>query len=459
MLGGVSTIAVRLQTWVEVLVDCPGAQGLYTYQLAADLEVSPGDILSVPFGSQQLGAIAVRLLSELPQQLRSSQIRTVDTFVAGFFSPAYWQLLERLAAYYQTPLIQVIRTALPPGLLAKSKRRVRLVLPPPTSSISLSGSAQQLLSRLQQSPTGDYSWQYLQQQSRSAYRDLQQLLQQGWVESYLATPQPPRPKQQQAVSVIVHANSVEGLTRRQQEILTVLQRQGGDCWLSEALQLCRTTSATLKGLAEKGCLAIESREVLRTTHSSGGERDRPKVLTDNQQKALEAIASLSQFAQVLLHGVTGSGKTEVYLQAIAPRLQAGYSVLVLVPEIGLTPQLTDRFQARFGHQVCVYHSALSDGERYDTWRQMLSGQPQVVIGTRSAVFAPLPKLGLIVLDEEHDSSFKQDQPMPCYHARTVARWRAELEDCPLILGSATPSLESWLQAKDIPFLPTPRPHP
>ncbi|NJL88341.1 MAG: hypothetical protein HC886_24120 [Leptolyngbyaceae cyanobacterium SM1_1_3] len=221
MLGGVSTIAVRLQTWVEVLVDCPGAQGLYTYQLAADLEVSPGDILSVPFGSQQLGAIAVRLLSELPQQLRSSQIRTVDTFVAGFFSPAYWQLLERLAAYYQTPLIQVIRTALPPGLLAKSKRRVRLVLPPPTSSISLSGSAQQLLSRLQQSPTGDYSWQYLQQQSRSAYRDLQQLLQQGWVESYLATPQPPRPKQQQAVSVIVHANSVEGLTRRQQEILAL----------------------------------------------------------------------------------------------------------------------------------------------------------------------------------------------------------------------------------------------
>ncbi|HAX87344.1 MAG TPA: primosomal protein N', partial [Cyanobacteria bacterium UBA11370] len=105
---------------------------------------------------------------------------------------------------------------------------------------------------------------------------------------------------------------------------------------------------------------------------------------------------------------------------------------------------TDRFRARFGNKVNVYHSALSTGERYDTWRQMLTGEPQVVIGTRSAVFAPLPKLALIILDEEHDSSFKQDQPAPTYHARTVAQWRAELENCPLILGSATPSLETWV---------------
>ncbi|NER07132.1 MAG: primosomal protein N', partial [Okeania sp. SIO3C4] len=152
-------------------------------------------------------------------------------------------------------------------------------------------------------------------------------------------------------------------------------------------------------------------------------------------------------SQVLLHGVTGSGKTEVYLQAIAPILKSGKSALVLVPEIGLTPQLTDRFRARFGKKVYVYHSALSPGERYDTWRNMTWGIPQVIIGTRSAIFAPLPKLGLIVLDEEHDNSFKQDRPAPCYHARTVAKWRAELENCPLILGSATPSLESWLETR------------
>jgi primosomal protein N' (replication factor Y) (superfamily II helicase) len=158
---------------------------------------------------------------------------------------------------------------------------------------------------------------------------------------------------------------------------------------------------------------------------------------------VEAIAQLNQFQKVLLHGVTGSGKTEVYLQAIAPILERGQSALVLVPEIGLTPQLTDRFRARFGDRVRVYHSALSEGERYDTWRQLLSGTPQVLIGTRSAIFAPLPNLGCILLDEEHDSSFKQDQPAPCYHARTLAEWRSQLLNCPLILGSATPALETW----------------
>jgi primosomal protein N' (replication factor Y) len=219
-------------------------------------------------------------------------------------------------------------------------------------------------------------------------------------------------------------------------------------WLSELLQICNTTSSTIKKLEEKGYVVIQEREILRTATEPTIAGDRPKALTSAQAYALERITDLDGFASVLLHGVTGSGKTEVYLQAIAPILQQGKSALVLVPEIGLTPQLTDRFRARFGNKVCVYHSALSDGERYDTWRQMIAGEPQVVIGTRSAVFAPLPKLGLIVLDEEHDSSFKQDQPAPTYHARTVATWRAELENCPLVLGSATPSLETWVNIRE-----------
>jgi primosomal protein N' (replication factor Y) len=125
----------------------------------------------------------------------------------------------------------------------------------------------------------------------------------------------------------------------------------------------------------------------------------------------------------------------------------------------LTPQLTDRFQQRFGDRVCVYHSGLSDGERYDAWRRLLQGEPMVTIGTRSAVFAPVPQLGIIILDEEHDGSFKQDQPMPCYHARTVAQWRAELEACPLVLGSATPSLETWVALQTPEPLETPPAEP
>lgn len=436
--------------WVEVLVDCPGVEGLFTYHLPADLTVKPGDILSVPFGTQQVGGIAIRCCHTPPAGLDASQVRAVDSVIsAGFFPAHYWSLLNRVATYYCTSLMQVVRVALPPGLLARSQRRIRLIASAEDPAeraqqlALLSPTARQLLELLQASKTGDYSWQHLQRQLKGVSKALQELGKLGWVENYLQPPTPVRPKLKQAVTLV--APTAANLTARQQEVLSVLQRQGGEVWLADLLQLCRTSSSTLKSLAEKGCVVLEPREVLRTETGIALQSDRPKQLTADQSVALQQIRSLNGYSRVLLHGVTGSGKTEVYLQAIAPILQRGQSALVLVPEIGLTPQLTDRFQARFGQQVCVYHSALSEGERYDTWRQMLSGEARVVIGTRSAIFAPLPNLGLIVLDEEHDTSFKQDQPAPCYHARTIAQWRAELENCPLILGSATPSLETWLE--------------
>lgn len=433
--------------WVEVLVDCPGVQGLYTYELPSgfsDLGIQPGAILSVPFGARQVGAIAIRLLSSLPPDLEPSRLKPVESVVdRGCFDPSYWQLLERTATYYQTPLIQVIRAALPPGLLAKSQRRVRLTPTAEANPARLSPDAQHLLTLLHR--RSDYTWQYLARQCSQGRAALNQLQVQGQIEVYLSTPRPPQPQQRQAVILAAAAPSL-ALTARQQEILSTLRRQGGDLWLTDALQICRTTTKTLKALAAKGCLTLASREMLRLGDQTTQVADRPKVLTPDQQIALDHLHRLHHCATVLLHGVTGSGKTEVYLQAIAPRLQAKQSALVLVPEIGLTPQLTDRFRQRFGQRVRVYHSSLSDGERYDTWRQLLSGEPQVIIGTRSAVFLPVPNLGLIVLDEEHDSSFKQDQPAPTYHARQVAQWRSQLQDCPLVLGSATPALESWQAA-------------
>ncbi|HEY9696941.1 MAG TPA: primosomal protein N' [Trichocoleus sp.] len=434
--------------WAEVLVDCPGTQGLYTYQVPDDLPLHLGDIVSVPFANQQIGGIVIRLLHQLPAELATTVVRPVaDLICQGFFPAGYWELLQQVADYYCTPLMQVIRVALPPGLLGRSQRRIRLnsdLLPESTSTL-LNPIAQRLLELLQGQKQGDYSWQYLQRQVRGADRGLRDLLRQGWVESYLEAPAPLRPKQQPSITLIADLPLVN-LTPRQQEILDVLKRRGGEMWMTELLQTCQVSSSVLKALAQKGCVLIQQREVLRL-ESSGATADQPKQLNPAQTKALETILELTGFATVLLHGVTGSGKTEVYLQAIEPILQKGQSALVLVPEIGLTPQLTDRFRARFGARVRVYHSALAEGERYDTWRQMLSGTPQIVIGTRSAVFAPLPNLGLIVLDEEHDSSFKQDQPAPCYHARTVAQWRAKLTNCPLLLGSATPALETWLSTQ------------
>ncbi len=477
--------AHHLQTvWVDVLVDCPGASGLYTYRVPKELTVQPGDIVSVSFGAQQVGAIAIRLSCSLHPGVVPSSIKPIEEVVnTSFFNKEYWQLLNRVADYYQTSLIRVLKTSLPPGLLSKSQRRVRLFRPAPTSAPtehtklsaaltknaqSLSESAVQLMETLQNSPEGDYSWQYLQRQIKaprktgSTAQAIRQLRQQGLVESYLAAPRSPHPQKRQAVVLVAQAGeamtySDQTLSQRQQAILAQLAQLGGELWLSDALRALQTTSKTLKKMASLGYLVIEPREVLRAGSHSGALPDQPKVLTTDQAAALGVLHQMNGYEEALLHGVTGSGKTEVYLQAIAPILKAKKSALVLVPEIGLTPQLTDRFRSRFGQQVYIYHSGLSEGERYDTWRQMLTGEPQVIIGTRSAVFSPLPNLGVIILDEEHDGSFKQDRPMPCYHARQVARWRAELEKCPLILGSATPSLETWVrfQPDSEPYSQTP----
>ncbi len=448
-------IGTSLNRWIEVLVDCPGSSEIYTYRLPEQLEVKPGDILSVPFGTQQLGGIAIRLLTQPPLDIPLEKIRDVaDVVSAGFFPPTYWQLLRKVAAYYYTPLIQVIRVALPPGLLGRSQRRIRLVKAP--TPPFLSSSAQQILQLLTAQAEGDYSFVYLQRQVKGAYRAVRELQRFGLVESYLEPPQPTRPKLQKAV-ILTGSTFDRDLTTRQREILEVLRRRGGELWQNELLLACSTSTSTLKALEQKGYIVTQEREVLRTSPFGGVDihPEQSKTLTPAQKEALATINQLQGYATVLLHGVTGSGKTEVYLQAIAPLLSQGKSALVLVPEIGLTPQLTDRFRARFGNKISVYHSALSEGERYDTWRMMLTGEPQVVIGTRSAVFAPLPNLGLIILDEEHDTSFKQDSPIPTYHARNVAQWRAELENCPLVLGSATPSLETWVNINPTHYLSLP----
>jgi primosomal protein N' (replication factor Y) len=312
------------------------------------------------------------------------------------------------------------------------------------------------LERLLNAPEQDYSWRFLQQKVPQAAQGLRQLLHLGWVERYLSLPKPTAAKLQQAVSLVDW--HVSELSNKQEKVLALLQASGGEQWLSELLYQAEVSASVVQTLQRKGAVAIAPRERLRQHLEPAVSADQPQTLTPAQAQALSAIRHAPAGSQLLLHGVTGSGKTEVYLQAIAPLLAAGRSALVLVPEIGLTPQLTDRFRRRFGEQIQVYHSGLSEGERYDAWRRLLSGDPLVVIGTRSAVFAPLPNLGLIVLDEEHDSSFKQEQPMPCYHARTVAQWRATLEPCPLLLGSATPAIETWAQAQGMVPAPLPAQH-
>ncbi len=439
-------IGTKAHGLVEVLVDCPTIQGLFTYNIPGRLTIRIGDILSVPFGDRIVGGIAIRLVAKLPEGFSIDKIKDIDDVVAsGLFKANYWQWLEQIAQYYYTPLIQVIKVALPPGLLSRSHRRIRAIATASNSEIFLSSIAKELLNLLNSQSDRNYSWQHIQKQIPQAKRGLQELLDKKLVVSYLESGKNQKPKLQKAVILISDLFGSD-LNDRQRSILGVLKQHNGELWQSDLLRLIDTKSfAVLKPIVDRGYIAIVNKEKLRFEQELGIFQQEPaKRLTPDQAVALESINQISGFAQVLLHGVTGSGKTEVYLQSIEQILAQHKSVLVLVPEIGLTPQLTDRFRSRFGDKVCVYHSALSDGERYDTWRQMLTETSQIIIGTRSAIFAPLPNLGLIILDEEHDSSFKQDQPAPTYQTRDIAKWRAELECCPLILGSATPSLETWV---------------
>ena len=445
-------IGIKAHGLVEVLVDCPGTQALFTYNVPERLSIRAGDILSVPLGGQIVGGIAIRFVDRLPDGLAIDKIKDIDDVVAsGLFKANYWQWLTQIAEYYYTPLIQVIKVALPPGLLTRSQRRIRACISASDSiddsisGIFLSHIAKQIINLLNSHPSRSYSWQHIQKQVPQARRGLKELLDRKLVESYLESGKTPHPKLQKAV-ILTSELVGSDLNERQRKVVEVLKQYHGELWQSDLLKLIDSkSSAVLKNIADKGYIAIVNKEKLRFEQELGiFQQEQAKVLTTDQAVALETINQLSGFAQVLLHGVTGSGKTEVYLQAIEQILAQSRSVLVLVPEIGLTPQLTDRFRSRFGDKVCVYHSALSDGERYDTWRQMLTPTSQIIIGTRSAIFAPLPNLGLIILDEEHDSSFKQDQPAPTYQTRDIAKWRAQLESCPLILGSATPSLETWV---------------
>ncbi|MCM3637926.1 primosomal protein N' [Sporosarcina luteola] len=243
----------------------------------------------------------------------------------------------------------------------------------------------------------------------------------------------------------IHPNA-----KKQAELIRwMLNHAGKSIEAAKLMNESGIQNSVLKAVIEKGGATEAYVETYR-------EPDAPKLqdtpmplrLTEEQHTALEKVkvaADSGNAETFLLHGITGSGKTEVYLQAIKHVLDKGKEAIVLVPEISLTPQMTARFQERFGELVAVMHSGLSAGEKYDEWRKIHRREVKVVVGARSAIFAPFENIGIIILDEEHESTYKQEDT-PRYHARDVAIWRSEYFGCPVILGSATPSLESYARA-------------
>ena len=210
-------------------------------------------------------------------------------------------------------------------------------------------------------------------------------------------------------------------------------------------ELMEISSSALSTLLEKKVLLEIKEEDYRMKY--GEKRDYRKSLTVSQQVVVDCVLKDKVHTPFLLFGVTGSGKTEVYMQIIERVLQMGKTAIMLVPEISLTPQMIEQFSNRFGDQIAALHSALSEGEKYDEWRRIARGDASIVIGARSAIFAPLKNIGVIIMDEEHSDSYKQGDKNPRYHARDIAIWRANYHHCPVLLGSATPSLESMARAQ------------
>ncbi|MCC6124148.1 MAG: primosomal protein N' [Pirellulales bacterium] len=241
----------------------------------------------------------------------------------------------------------------------------------------------------------------------------------------------------------------EKIPPKQQMVLKVLAAGTSPMTAAELAREAKCTAAPIAALRRKALIRSHTARLhVGQQSASSIVRERHLVMNPDQRRALEAILRTmraKEYRTILIHGVTGSGKTEVYIQAIQEVIHFGRQAIVLVPEISLTPQTVERFRSRFG-EVAVLHSHLTDAERHWHWQRIAEGKVPVVVGARSAIFAPTPHLGLIVMDEEHEASFKQDSA-PRYHARDVAIERAKAEAVPLVLGSATPSLESWHKAR------------
>jgi primosomal protein N' (replication factor Y) len=433
---------VEEHRFVEVAVPLP-VQDTYDYAVPSGMVVEPGCRVEVPYRGRRVSGVVLAVLgSPRPQKGRGRPIREIHEVVDGSPVLPASLLPVVLEAAHRTlaPPGVALAAAIPPGTTPRPGRRV-LLLPAGKRALER-GEAPESLRRLlwalgrRARPESE-----LRRRFSGLSRVLDRIEQLGWVRRETAT-DPPRVRaltrrvyRLRPGLVPEELQSQLGRAPRQREIIERLAR--GEAPLR--------SSSSLRALVEAGWVQVEKREVRRSPPVAPvSDAGQIPELTPHQA---EAVRQISEFIDegregaFLLYGITGSGKTEVYLRATERVLRAGRAAIVLVPEISLTHQVVDRFRARFAERVAILHSGLSGGERFDQWREIREGRRTVVVGARSAVFAPVENLGLIVIDEEHDPAYKSEEGF-CYHAREVALLRARESPCPVILGSATPDVET-----------------
>jgi len=451
--------------YAEVCVNSPIAQrSTFSYSIPPGLSVDVGQAVWVPFGDKLLQGIVLEL-TRYPSVEETKEIAGIIE-PRPLLSPVHVLLARWISENYLSPLFDAVALMLPPGFERKAITFISISPIPDDFDLSSLNQEQRHVLELVQE-RGKVSLRELEKAlgKKRAQTVVSQLVARGLaVRSYHLEPVKVRPRTELYLGLAVEAGEAQEEAVRLREkkavkqavLLEFLARQSAEVSWVEARQRVNCTRAMAEALVNKGLVTVQPVQVKREPISYQHIMpSKPLALTAAQESAFKAIQSgLLNSAQAslsptvfLLHGVTGSGKTEIYLQALAEAVKLGKRGIALVPEIALTPQTIERFAARFPGRVAVLHSKLSLGEQFDEWHRIRDGEFDVVIGARSAIFAPQPELGLIVIDEEHEWTYKQQDKSPRYHARDVAIKLAELAGAVVILGSATPDVETFYRTQ------------
>ncbi len=447
-----------------VLIDEP-ARSIdrpFTYAIppAVRQALAVGSYVLAPLGRRRLPGYVVGFASEAPPVTLKHIAALLGE--APLFDARMLALCRWMAEQYHATLAEAIRCVVLRGLTHRVRRRLRLTAPEEAEErIAQLEKRAPLQARLiavlrDRGDVAEYRAIRLALRGKSPSGPLRALLEKGIVaESYDLEAPRTRKKRDAIVQLAVegedleeHIDTLRAQAPRQAALLRHIARHGGRVRRAVLRDTGGSVASPLKALERKGLVTLEQVSVLRAPGEEGlGGAPVAPPLTPGQRDAVRTILDSinGDRRAVLVQGVTASGKTEVYLCAIAHVLERGEQAILLVPEIALTPQMLGRLRARFGEHLAVLHSGLSAGERYDEWRRIYNGAASIAVGARSAIFAPFNRVGIIVIDEEHETAYKQDQP-PRYHAREVAAKRAEIDDAVLVLGSATPSLEAYHSA-------------
>ncbi|MBC1366907.1 primosomal protein N' [Listeria innocua] len=427
----------------KVIVDVPAMQvdRPFDYFIPEDLEdlIRPGMRVSVPFGNRKIQGFVISL-GETEENPKLKGIEAVMD-LAPVLNEELMELGDWLAEDTLSFRVSAYQAMLPAALRAKYEKYF----------LRLDEENEELERLFEGYETLD--WKVAE--SRGLLKEIGKWVREGSVEVVYQVKNKITSKKVRVVSCLKAphqlAEIIEDMPKNakaQSRVLAFFQAfEGTEIAAAELKKQAETNDATIKKLVDLNILTIQEKIISRDPYENHQfEKSESLQLLPDQALACEKITAATEQETFLIHGVTGSGKTEIYLQTIEAKLKEGKEAIVLVPEISLTPQMVERFKSRFGSEVAVLHSALSSGEKYDEWRKIERKEARVVVGARSAVFAPFENLGIIIIDEEHEASYKQEDN-PRYHARDVAIWRAEKYQCPVVLGSATPSLESFARAK------------